>query len=90
MADDLEIRRKRLTYRSWHRGTKELGLFVGAFAVRYLPAMDEAELDLFEALLAVPEPVLYDWITGAARPPAEHDNAVTRRLLGFELKPPIA
>lgn len=90
MGESLDIRRKRLTYRSWHRGTKELGLLVGAFAERYLAAMDEAELDLFEALLEVPEPVLYDWITGAAQPPAAYDHAVARRLLAFELKPPIA
>ncbi|MCS5604287.1 MAG: succinate dehydrogenase assembly factor 2, partial [Alphaproteobacteria bacterium] len=29
MAEDLEVRRKRLRYHSWHRGTKELDLVLG-------------------------------------------------------------
>jgi antitoxin CptB len=90
MNETLETRRKRLIYRSRHRGTKELDLLVGAFADRYLAAMDAAQLGRFESLLEVPEPVLYDWLTGAAAPPPDHDHDVTRLLLNFKLKPPAA
>ncbi|MDH3474469.1 MAG: succinate dehydrogenase assembly factor 2 [Rhodospirillales bacterium] len=90
MSDLIEKKKKRLNYRSWHRGTKELDLLIGSFADRHLAAMDAAQLERYEALLEVPEPQLYDWITGKAAPPAEHDNDVTRRLLDFQLKPPIA
>ena len=87
MSDTLDKRRKRLKYRCWHRGTKELDLLVGSFADRYLAALDEAQLDRLESLLEVPEPLLYDWLTGAATPPAEHDQDVMRLLLNFKLKP---
>ena len=36
MTEDLETRRKRLRYRCWHRGTKELDLLVGRFADAHL------------------------------------------------------
>ena len=88
MTDSLDIRRKRVAYRSRHRGTKELDLFVGGFVEQYLEAMTEAQLDRFEALLEVPEPELYDWVTGHAAPPPEFDHDVTRMLLGFRLRPP--
>ena len=39
MVEDLEIRRKRLRYHSWHRGTKELDLVLGQFGEMYLPTM---------------------------------------------------
>ena len=87
MTEPLEIRRKRIAYRSRHRGTKELDLYIGSFAEQHLSAMTEAQLDQFEALLEVPEPVLYDWVTGHDTPPAEHDNDVTRMLLDFKLRP---
>ena len=88
MTDPLETRRKRVAYRSRHRGTKELDLFVGAFVEQRLEGMSEAQLDRFETLLEVPEPQLYDWVTGNAKPPPEFDHDVTRMLLEFRLRPP--
>lgn len=87
MTENLETRRKRLRFRSWHRGTKELDLLLGRFADHALAGMSEAELDRFEALLEVPEPALYAWITGQAAPPADFDHEVTRRLLAFTSAP---
>ena len=67
MGESLEVRRKRLRYRSWHRGTKEADLLLGGFADRHLGSMDEASLDFFEALLGEPDPSLMTWMTGRAR-----------------------
>ncbi len=89
LSDDLTIRRKRLSYRCWHRGTKELDLLIGGFAERYLAVLDGPQLDDLEALLRVPEPLLADWLMGKGSPPADYDSEVTRLLLAFELKPPI-
>lgn len=90
MNDSLAIRRKRLVYRSRHRGTKELDLLVGAFAERHLAEMDAGQLDRFEALLELPEPLLYDWLLGRSAPPPEFDHDVTRLFLQFKYSPPSA
>ncbi len=66
---------------------KELDLLLGGFADRELRTMDEAELDRFEALLEVPEPTIYAWITGRAAPAPEHDHEITRRLIAFKISP---
>ncbi len=87
MSETIEIRRKRLRFRCWHRGTKELDLLLGGFADREIAAMDASELDRLEALLEVPEPVIYAWLTGQATPRPEHDHAVSRRLIAFKIAP---
>ncbi len=87
MAESLDIRRKRLRFRSWRRGTKELDLLLGGFADRRLESMSAAQLDRYEALLQVPDPVMTAWLTGHDEPPPEHDNDVTRALLDFRFEP---
>ena len=87
MTDATDIRRKRLLYRSWHRGTREADLLLGGFAEAHLAGFDEARLDRYEALLDCPDADLFDWITGRAAPPPEYDHNVTRLLLAFRYRP---
>ena len=86
-APDLDIRRKRLLYRSWHRGTREADLLLGGFADAHLAGFDGTRLDRYEALLECPDADLFDWITGRAAPPPEYDTDVTRLLLAFRVDP---
>ena len=58
-------RRKQLRYRATHRGFKEADAILGAFAALHLSELDENELEMFAALLEVPDHELYDWLRGA-------------------------
>jgi antitoxin CptB len=87
MSESLEIRLKRLKFRSWHRGTKEMDLLVGSFADRHLAGMTAAELDLFEPLLDLPEPVLYAWLIGREAPDSDYNHPVMRLLIDFKYVP---
>lgn len=82
-----DIRRKRLLFRSWHRGTREADLILGSFAEAYLARFDAARLDAYEALLDCDDADLFDWIAGRAAPPPEYDSEVTRLLLAFRYRP---
>ena len=67
-----DIRLKRLRFRAWHRGIREMDLILGRYADAHLNGLSAAELDAFERLLEVPDITLYNWITGMeAVPPAE-------------------
>lgn len=81
MTSPSEIRRKRLLFRSWHRGTRESDLILGRFADMYLAGFDEAQLDRYEALLDCTDADIFDWVSGRAAPPPEQDHDVTRLLL---------
>jgi len=83
MAED--ALRKRLRYRAWHRGTKESDIILGTFADARLPTLDADGLKAFEALLDVPDPVIYDWVTGRVQVPDDMDTPLIRDLLAFKI-----
>jgi antitoxin CptB len=85
MTDDIDIRRKRLRFRSWHRGTKEIDLVLGNFADRYLDGFSADQLDRYERLLECEDVDLWSWIVGRAAVPPEQDCDVTRLLTQFRL-----
>ncbi|MAH05013.1 MAG: succinate dehydrogenase assembly factor 2 [Alphaproteobacteria bacterium] len=66
----MDNRRKKLLFRSWHRGTKEMDIILGNFAEKHLAALDDTQLDAYESLLEVPDPDIYNWVTGKNTPPA--------------------
>ena len=79
-----ETARKRLLFRSWHRGTREMDLLLGRFAERNLPAFTPGQLERFEALLEYPDSDIYDWMSGRRTPPAELDDDVIKLLVNFK------
>lgn len=83
---ELDIRRKRLKFRAWHRGMREVDLILGSFADQHVAGFNAAELSQFETVLAFEDPELYDWVTGKLRPPAEHIGSVMQLLLNFKYK----
>lgn len=87
MSDELETRRKRLLFRSWHRGTKETDLLLGSFAERHLADFTPEQLDRYEALLEHDDADLYDWLVGRLPPPEGLDTDVFRLLLAFRYTP---
>lgn len=87
MTPPTDIRRKRLMFRSWHRGTRESDLILGRFAEAHLAGFDAAQLDRWEALLECADADLFDWASGQAPPPAALDHDVMRLLLAFRCAP---
>lgn len=86
----LDERRRRLLFRAWHRGTREMDLLMGRFADSAIAALDDGELAVFEALIEVPDRDLFAWITGAEATPANYDTAVLARLRDYHLEHPVA
>ncbi len=83
ITDDntLGARRRKLLYRSWHRGTREMDLLLGSFAERHLGGFWDTELDAYEAILELSDPDLYNWISGQEALPANLINSVWELLL---------
>lgn len=71
MTDDLPLRRRRAAYRASHRGTKEMDVMIGRYADAALAGMAGGALELFERLLALPDPTLNAWLLA---PGAEIDS----------------
>ncbi len=80
---DLDVRRRQILFRAWHRGMREMDLIMGRFADAEIGAMSEADLDEFERLIEVPDRDLFRWLTGEDAAPSNYDTAVFRRLKAF-------
>jgi antitoxin CptB len=76
----LDARRRRILFRAWRRGMREMDLVMGNFADQEIAVMSEAELNEFETLLEAPDPVVLAWITGEEPTPAERDTPLFARL----------
>ena len=59
---DLDVIRKKLSIKSWRRGTKELDLILGGFSDNNLIKLELAELDLYEHLLSKDDYLIHDWL----------------------------
>ena len=91
-AEPLDRRRKKLKFRAWRRGFREIDLILGGFADRKLDAVGETGLQAFEALLNANDHDVYEWITGNAHAPPEHDTPTLALIRAFrlEMNPPDA
>lgn len=83
LSDEAAIRRRKIAFRAWHRGTREMDLIMGRFADAELGRLDEAGLDSFEALMEQPDPDLYKWVSGEAAVPPDVDAAFLARIRAF-------
>ena len=79
--EELANLRKRLIFRSWHRGTREMDLIMGRFADVAVPRMDAGELAVYTRLLEESDPDIYDWLCGRQPIPESSDSAVLRHLI---------
>jgi antitoxin CptB len=69
MSETAEACLKRLTMRSWRRGTKEMDLVLGPFADWHLANLDEPDLETYDRLLLEDDQDLMAWILGQSTPP---------------------
>jgi antitoxin CptB len=83
-SEGLDVRRRKLLFRAWHRGLREVDLILGRFADGNIEQLTEADLSEFENLMDVPDGELLAWLTGEAEVPSSHDGPLLRRLRDFK------
>ena len=63
-SEGLDPRRRRLKFRLWHRGIREMDLVLGAFADAELAGLNDADLTEVEAWLEIPDQQMFAWVNG--------------------------
>ncbi len=81
----MDARRKRLLFRSTHRGMQEIDVFLGRFAERHLGTMNEEQMDRFEAVLEENDNDLFNWISRREALPPALDHDVMKMILNFKI-----
>jgi antitoxin CptB len=85
-GEDIGMRTKRLRYRAWHRGTREMDLILGGYADAHAPGWDAADLGRFEALMEEGDVDLLAWIVGQVSVPADADGEMIADIRRFQLE----
>jgi len=79
----LDDRRKRLLFRCWHRGTREMDLILGRFADAKIAELSDSELRELERLIEVPDADLYAALTGDKTLLANYTGRLFERIKAF-------
>jgi antitoxin CptB len=82
-SEGLDARRRKLLFRSWHRGMREMDLILGSFADAEIGALTETEIDQYENLLDIPDTELLPLITGERTIPEAERTDILLRILVF-------
>jgi antitoxin CptB len=80
---ELDPRRRRLLFRAWHRGIREMDLILGQFADNELAGIVDADLDELEAILGEDDNDLFQWICGKAETPQHLKTPLFRKIAAF-------
>lgn len=84
-GEDIFMRRRRMKYRAWHRGTKEMDLVLGPYADAHLDGLDAAGLDRLEKLMDEEDTDLLKWVMGQELPPPSIDRALLAEIIAFRI-----
>jgi antitoxin CptB len=77
---DLENRRRRLLFRSWHRGIKELDLIFGNFVEANNQSFTDDDCEWFEALYEEQDHEILGWVTKGEDVPEKWQCEMMTRL----------
>lgn len=86
---DLDIRRRKAHFRSWHRGMREVDLILGSFADGEIAGLSDQDLAVYEALMAEPDGDILKWVTGEVKVPDRHDTPVFAKILSYRGMPHV-
>jgi antitoxin CptB len=79
-----EERLKRLKFRAWHRGMKEMDIICGRFFDANTKNLSNEDLDLFENLLQENDQDIFSWIMGRSDIPQQHDHHIFESIKNFD------
>ena len=81
----MDATRRKLLFRSEHRGTKEMDVILGTFARTFLPTATDEQVNDYAEVLEENDPDLYNWISGREDLPAQKNNPVLKSLVGYQV-----
>ena len=76
---------KKLLYRSNHRGTKEMDLLIGGFAIKNLESLNGEELKEFELILNYTDKKLNSWLVDNKTDSDLEKFSISKKIKEFKL-----
>jgi antitoxin CptB len=89
-SEGLDPRRRKILFRCWHRGMREVDLLLGRFADAHIDDLSEAELDQLEHLMEAQDADIFSWFAGSKKPDPAYDSSIFHRIAAFHRDHPLA
>lgn len=81
--NQLDARRRRLLFRAWHRGIREMDFILGHYVDAHIYGMSDKMVSEFEHIMSFNDRDLLRWITGEVSPPSEVDSPLFRDIAHY-------
>ncbi|WP_455466883.1 FAD assembly factor SdhE [Bartonella sp. B39] len=83
--NQLDVRRRRLVFRAWHRGIREMDLILGLYVDAHIVGMSDKTISQLEHIMSFDDRDLLTWITGEISPPSEIDGPLFREIVNYHV-----
>lgn len=80
---ELSPRRRRILFRAWHRGIREMDLVLGQFADAVIAALPESDLDELEIIMDEQDQDLIRWVIGAEPVPTRFQTPLYEKIASY-------
>ncbi len=80
----MDEHRRKLHFRSCHRGIREMDIIFGHFADAVLAGLDDYELKDYARILELPDDKLFSWATGRVCVPDALRSPLLDQLLNLD------
>ena len=77
--------KKKIIFRSSHRGNKEMDLLLGNFVKKFINTFNTKELVELDFLLGIDDEILYKWYFNKKKNELIPQNDITKKLRQFKL-----
>lgn len=81
--NQLDARRRRLIFRAWHRGIREMDLIFGHYVDAHIARMSDKTISELEYIMSFDDRDLLTWVTGEIPPPSEVDSPLFRDIVNY-------
>lgn len=81
--NQLDVRRRRLVFRAWHRGIREMDIILGQYVDAHIVMMSDKMISELEYIMSFDDRDLLTWITGEIAPPSEIDGSLFRDIVNY-------
>ncbi|ALE03802.1 succinate dehydrogenase assembly factor 2 [Bartonella ancashensis] len=82
-SSQLDERRRRLVFRAWHRGIREMDLILGQYVDAHIHNMSDQTVSELEYIMSFDDSDLLEWITGKISPPSKVDSFLFRDIINY-------
>ncbi len=82
-SEGLDERRRRVLFRCWHRGMREVDLLRGQFADARIGELSDAELDQLEHFMEAQDADIFSWFAGSKPVDPAFDRPIFHVIKAF-------